>query len=205
MVRPCRRGLSPEQIDEAVRLYEACWPLARIGERMGADPTTMLTKLGEGVRGCRTRTGAVGCSHLSRPNTFAKAYCPHPWCIRLAGHLPAVDTVWVYTAARTICTADFVAPGRTSPRRTFLRCAGNDGLGAFCLDDVIAGRKLQGGLWIYGLCKACNEPQAKYDLAYGEFATLLRPLCCHGGQLPFRAVCCYPMSPSNRGLSVAPS
>jgi len=46
-----RRGLAPHQIDEAVRLYEGGWSLARIGERMGINPTTVLTKLqGRGVR-----------------------------------------------------------------------------------------------------------------------------------------------------------
>jgi hypothetical protein len=29
-----RRGLSLEQIDEAVRLYESGWSLARVGERL---------------------------------------------------------------------------------------------------------------------------------------------------------------------------
>jgi DNA-directed RNA polymerase specialized sigma24 family protein len=47
------RGLSPEQIDEAVRLYEAGWSLARIGERMNVDGTTVLARLRE--RGVRTR------------------------------------------------------------------------------------------------------------------------------------------------------
>jgi hypothetical protein len=37
-----RRGLSPDQIDEAVRLYGEGWSLARIGEQMQVDPTTVL-------------------------------------------------------------------------------------------------------------------------------------------------------------------
>jgi DNA-directed RNA polymerase specialized sigma24 family protein len=45
------RGLSPEQTDEAVRLHEGGWSLARVGERMGVDPTTVLNRLqGRGVR-----------------------------------------------------------------------------------------------------------------------------------------------------------
>jgi hypothetical protein len=48
-----RRGLSLEQVDEAVRLYEAGWSLARIGERMGVDATTVLNRLRD--RGVKTR------------------------------------------------------------------------------------------------------------------------------------------------------
>ncbi len=48
-----RRGLSPEQIDEAARLYGEGWSLVRIGERMGMDLTTVLTRLRE--RGVRMR------------------------------------------------------------------------------------------------------------------------------------------------------
>jgi hypothetical protein len=47
------RGLSPEQIDEAVGLYEAGWSLVRIGDRMGVDDLTVLHRLRE--RGVRTR------------------------------------------------------------------------------------------------------------------------------------------------------
>jgi DNA-binding transcriptional ArsR family regulator len=47
------RGLSPEQIDEAVRLYEAGWSLFRIGERMNADTGTVRARLRE--RGVRMR------------------------------------------------------------------------------------------------------------------------------------------------------
>ncbi|WP_143446575.1 hypothetical protein [Kibdelosporangium aridum] len=52
-----RRGLTPEQIDDAVRLYESGWSLARIGERMAVDPTTVHNRLRE--RGVRTR-GPLG-------------------------------------------------------------------------------------------------------------------------------------------------
>ncbi len=48
-----RRGLTPEQVDEAVRLYKAGWSLTRISERMNVDPTTVLSRLRE--RGVRTR------------------------------------------------------------------------------------------------------------------------------------------------------
>jgi hypothetical protein len=41
------QGLTAEQIDEAVRLYEAGWSLARIGGRMNVDPTTVLARLRE--------------------------------------------------------------------------------------------------------------------------------------------------------------
>lgn len=47
------RGLSPEQIDEAVRLYEAGWSLARIGGRMNVDAGTVHDRLRE--RGVRMR------------------------------------------------------------------------------------------------------------------------------------------------------
>ncbi|MGH4007488.1 MAG: hypothetical protein ACRDTH_04860 [Pseudonocardiaceae bacterium] len=48
-----RRGLSPEQVDEAVRLYESGWSLAWIGQRLGINGTTVLNRLWE--RGVRTR------------------------------------------------------------------------------------------------------------------------------------------------------
>jgi hypothetical protein len=45
---PMRRcGLSPDQIDDAVRLYEADWSLARIGEWMAVDATTVHNRLRE--------------------------------------------------------------------------------------------------------------------------------------------------------------
>jgi DNA-binding CsgD family transcriptional regulator len=47
-----RRGLSREQVDEAVRLSGAGWSLARIGERIGVDPTTVLNRL----RDCGVKT-----------------------------------------------------------------------------------------------------------------------------------------------------
>jgi hypothetical protein len=47
-----RRGLSADQIDDAIHLYNLGWSLARIGQRLGVDPTTVLTKL----RQCGIRT-----------------------------------------------------------------------------------------------------------------------------------------------------
>jgi hypothetical protein len=35
-----RRGLSPDQIDEAIRLYSSGWSLARVGEHLDVDPST---------------------------------------------------------------------------------------------------------------------------------------------------------------------
>jgi hypothetical protein len=48
-----RRGLSPDQVDDAIRLYESSWSLARIGEHLSVDPTTVLNRLRE--RGIPTR------------------------------------------------------------------------------------------------------------------------------------------------------
>lgn len=45
------RGLTPEQVDQAVRLYSQGWSLARIGERLGVDAGTVHARLRElGVR-----------------------------------------------------------------------------------------------------------------------------------------------------------
>lgn len=44
------RELTLERIDDAVLLYEAGWSLARIGDRMGVDPTM-----------CTTDCGSEGC------------------------------------------------------------------------------------------------------------------------------------------------
>jgi hypothetical protein len=48
-----RRGLSAEQIDDAIHLYNLGWSLSRIGQRLRVDPTTVLTKLRQ--RGIPTR------------------------------------------------------------------------------------------------------------------------------------------------------
>ena len=54
-----RRGLSPGQIDAAVRLYEEGCSLARIGGRMGVDPTTVHARLRErGVKTCDAQDGS---------------------------------------------------------------------------------------------------------------------------------------------------
>jgi hypothetical protein len=42
-----RRGLSPDQVDDAIRLYDSGWSLARIGEHLSVDPTTVLNRLRE--------------------------------------------------------------------------------------------------------------------------------------------------------------
>lgn len=48
-----RRSLAPVQIDEAVRLYESGWSLARIARKFDVDPTTVHNRLRE--RGVRMR------------------------------------------------------------------------------------------------------------------------------------------------------
>jgi hypothetical protein len=48
-----RKPLTQLQIDEAVRLYESALSLARVGERLGADPTTVQLRIRE--RGVVTR------------------------------------------------------------------------------------------------------------------------------------------------------
>ena len=44
-VTPRRRGLSPDQVQTAIRLYAAGWSLARIGERFGCDHGVVLRAL----------------------------------------------------------------------------------------------------------------------------------------------------------------
>ncbi|ALG12257.1 hypothetical protein AOZ06_40185 [Kibdelosporangium phytohabitans] len=48
-----RRGLSPDEVDDAIHLYKLGWSLARVGEHLNVDHTTVLTKLCE--RGIPTR------------------------------------------------------------------------------------------------------------------------------------------------------
>jgi hypothetical protein len=48
-----RRGLAPDQIDTAIHLYNLGWSLARVGQHLGVDHTTVLTKLRK--RGIPTR------------------------------------------------------------------------------------------------------------------------------------------------------
>jgi hypothetical protein len=50
-----RRGLSPDQVDHAIHLYNLGWSLARVGDHLGVNHTTVLNKLRE--RGIRTRDG----------------------------------------------------------------------------------------------------------------------------------------------------
>ncbi|MFQ6228618.1 helix-turn-helix domain-containing protein [Nocardia sp. NPDC002869] len=48
-----RRGLSPEQVDQAIDLYKRGWSLAKVARHLAVDPTTVLNRLRE--RGVRTR------------------------------------------------------------------------------------------------------------------------------------------------------
>jgi hypothetical protein len=42
-MREC--GLSPSQVDNAIHLYNSGWSLAKIGEHLSVDPTTVLNQL----------------------------------------------------------------------------------------------------------------------------------------------------------------
>jgi len=59
--------VSPGQVDEAIDLYNSGWSLARVGEHLAVDPTTVLNRLRE--RGVRTRDthGRVGLDVLAAP------------------------------------------------------------------------------------------------------------------------------------------
>jgi hypothetical protein len=46
-----RRGLTSEEVDYAIHLYNLGWSLARVGQHLNVDHATVLTKLRE--RGCR--------------------------------------------------------------------------------------------------------------------------------------------------------
>ncbi|WP_217697498.1 hypothetical protein [Nocardia donostiensis] len=48
-----RRGLSPQQVDQAIGLYTPGWSLAKVARHLAVDPTTVLNRLRE--RGIRTR------------------------------------------------------------------------------------------------------------------------------------------------------
>ena len=48
-----RRGLSPDQVETAIHLYNLGWSLARVGDHLDVDHTTVLTTLRE--RGIPTR------------------------------------------------------------------------------------------------------------------------------------------------------
>ncbi|MFI9844689.1 helix-turn-helix domain-containing protein [Nonomuraea sp. NPDC051941] len=48
-----RRGLSPDQVDDAIHLYNLGWSLARVGAHLGVNHTTVLNELRE--RGIPTR------------------------------------------------------------------------------------------------------------------------------------------------------
>ncbi|WAL68745.1 hypothetical protein ORV05_13530 [Amycolatopsis cynarae] len=42
-----RRGLSPDQVDHAIHLYNLGWSLARVGDHLNVNHTTVLNKLRE--------------------------------------------------------------------------------------------------------------------------------------------------------------
>ncbi len=42
-----RPGFSPNQVDDAIRLYDSGWSLARIGNHLSVDSTTVLNRLRE--------------------------------------------------------------------------------------------------------------------------------------------------------------
>ncbi|MCP2287183.1 hypothetical protein DFR74_11684 [Nocardia puris] len=48
-----RRGLSPDQVDTAIHLYKLGWSLARVGNHLDVNHTTVLTALRR--RGIPTR------------------------------------------------------------------------------------------------------------------------------------------------------
>jgi hypothetical protein len=48
-----RRSLSLDQVDNAIHLYNLGWSLARVGQYLGVDHTTVLTTLRQ--RGIPTR------------------------------------------------------------------------------------------------------------------------------------------------------
>jgi len=48
-----RRGLSPDQVDDTIHLYNLGWPLARVGDHLDVNHATVLNKLRE--RGIPTR------------------------------------------------------------------------------------------------------------------------------------------------------
>jgi hypothetical protein len=63
-----RRGLSPHQIDEVVRPYGAGWSLARIGERLQVDPTTVHNNCGTTGYECGMHKDSIDSDHESLPN-----------------------------------------------------------------------------------------------------------------------------------------
>jgi hypothetical protein len=57
-----RRNLSADKVDDAIRLYTSGLSLARVGEHLRADPTTVLNRLRE--RGVTTRVAQVSPPNL---------------------------------------------------------------------------------------------------------------------------------------------
>lgn len=72
---------------------------------------------------------------------------------------------------------------RTKLTRTHIppQCAGNRGIVGRRRLVTIGGeaeitKRSPGGLYVYGLCAACNSLQSRYDTAYGKLADAVRPL-----------------------------
>jgi len=62
-------------------------------------------------------------------------------------------------------------------QRSYLQSADTEGL-----PRIIASRKqYQGGLYVFGLCAQCNSNAGRWDAAYGELASALRPCWATGG------------------------
>lgn len=68
-----RRGLSPEQVDDAIHLYNLSWSLARVGgDHFSVNHTTVLNKL-------RRQRRAGGDNEISE--TGATDGQTAPWCV----------------------------------------------------------------------------------------------------------------------------
>jgi hypothetical protein len=67
-----RRGVTSEQVDEAVRLYGLGWSLARVGRYLGVDGMTVLNRFRE--RGVPTRIlrGDRGRKRLSQVRALGR-------------------------------------------------------------------------------------------------------------------------------------
>ena len=60
-----RCGLSPDQVDTAIHLYNSGSSLARVGERLGVDPTTVLRPPATWRRHPRHTPGDLGLDVLA--------------------------------------------------------------------------------------------------------------------------------------------
>ncbi|OXM68242.1 hypothetical protein CF165_13940 [Amycolatopsis vastitatis] len=72
-----RRGLSPEQVDDAIHLYKLGWSLARVGDRLGVNHTTVLNKLRE--RGIPTRDSHSGRRRSCSPRSSRRRGRSRTW------------------------------------------------------------------------------------------------------------------------------